>query len=172
MATQALTSSTVNHARIHDMAAEGFCELMADYGITLSPRVGCKMSPNEPVLFGIIGFVGSGAKATCLLGAEQRLVMASCRAHGLPRDWIAELANQLVGRVKMKLLASNVSVTLTTPLALSGVQLTPLPRLALEPVSFSSVHGAALICLELELEAHFALAAEQPLGVAPGECVF
>lgn len=160
-------------ARITSMTAQACVELLKDYGVMLTPgSIAWQGTSLEPVFFGVIGFVGNGVRGTCLLGAQQRLVEASCRAGNRPRDWIAELSNQLIGRVKMKLLACGVSVRVTTPLALSGVQLTPLPRLGLEPMAFNSERGDALVWLELETESDFALHAEQPLSIEPGDLVF
>jgi hypothetical protein len=156
-----------------DMAGEAWIELMADYGVILSAgSAGWETRTEDPVLFGVIGFNGKGVRATCLVGAEQTLVEASCRASGRPRDWIAELANQLIGRVKMKLLGYSVSVTMTTPLALSGIRVTPLPRSAGEPVAFTSPRGAALLWLELETDDDFVLTPSRPLSVGPGDLVF
>lgn len=165
-------ASTSPSARITSMAADACIELMRDYGVELSRRPGGSTLADGPVLFGVIGFVGRGVRATCLLGAEQRLVEASCRAGNRSRDWIAELANQLVGRIKMKLLTCGVSVTMTTPLALSGVQFTPLPRYGLDPALFDGERGAALLWLELETEKTFVLSEEQPLNVEPGDLLF
>lgn len=156
-----------------NMAAEAWIELMADYGVVLSMAAGGWESHAEDVkLFGVIGFGGKGVRATCLIGAERGLVDASCRARGRSRDWIAELANQLVGRMKMKLLGHGVSVTMTTPLALSGVRVTPLPRFGEDPVAFASAQGAALLWLEIETDEHFVLSPSRPLSVEPGDLVF
>jgi hypothetical protein len=160
-------------ARIADMTAQACIELLNDYGVLLTPGgLSWVTQPDEPVFFGVIGFVGDGLRATCLLGAQQRLVEASCRAGNRPRDWIAELSNQLAGRVKMKLMACGANVRLTTPLTLSGIQLTPLPRLGQDPMSFRSERGSALVWLELETEGSFSLAAAQPLDVEPGDLLF
>jgi hypothetical protein len=165
--------SNPGSTRIISMASAACVELLADYGVTISRcAAGREGIADEPVLFGVIGFVGGGLSATCLLGAQQRLVEASCRAGNRPRDWIAELANQLVGRVKMKLLSCGVTVTMTTPLTLSSVQLTPLPRLGQEPLVFDSKLGIALVWLELETDEHFVLGPEKPLGLEPGDLVF
>jgi hypothetical protein len=156
-----------------DMAAASWIELMAAYGVELTAAAwGWQARDEEEKLFGVIGFSGKGIRATCLIGAEQRLVEASCRSRGRARDWISELANQLVGRLKMKLVSHGVSVTMTTPLALSGVRVTPLPRFGLEPVAFNSAHGAALLWLELETDEQFALSPARPLSVEPGDLVF
>jgi hypothetical protein len=160
-------------ARIAAMTAQACIELLNDYGVQLTPATASWVAhPEDPVFFGVIGFVGNGLRATCLLGAEQRLVEASSRAGNRPRDWIAELSNQLAGRVKMKLMACGASVRLTTPLALSGVQLTPLPRLGQEPMAFRSERGSALVWLELETEGTFSLSPEQPLDMEPGDLLF
>jgi CheY-specific phosphatase CheX len=165
--------TTETSERIAGMTARACVELLKDYGVALTPgAMTWAANSQEPVFFGVIGFVGSGVRGTCLLGAEQQLVDASCRVGNRPRDWIAELSNQLLGRLKMKLLACGVSVKVTTPLALSGVQLTPLPRLGQEPLAFSSERGAALVWLELETEEGFALDPEKPLSIEPGDLVF
>ncbi|HWO13862.1 MAG TPA: hypothetical protein VNN80_30375 [Polyangiaceae bacterium] len=156
-----------------DMAAQSWIELMADYGVALGVAAdGWEARAEDSKLFGVIGFGGKGVRATCLIGAERSLVDASCRARGRSRDWIAELANQLVGRLKMKLLGHGVSVTMTTPLALSGVRVTPLPRFGEDPVVFGSDQGAALLWLEIETDDQFVLSPARPLSVGPGDLIF
>jgi hypothetical protein len=156
-----------------DLAAQSWIELMAAYGVELTTSdTRWDERAEEVKLFGVIGFSGKGVRATCLIGAEHSLVEASCRVSSRPRDWIAELANQLIGRVKMKLLGHGVSVTMTTPLALSGVRVTPLPRLGEDPVAFTSPRGAALLWLEVETDDGFMLGPARPLSVEPGDLVF
>jgi hypothetical protein len=171
MASGGLNMST--NTLLTNMAAQAWIELMADYGVELSMASdGWEARDDEAKLFGVIGFGSKGVRATCLIGAERALVDASCRTSGRPRDWIAELANQLVGRIKMKLLGHGVSVTMTTPLALSGVRVTPLPRFGEDPVAFSSAKGAALLWLEIEADDQFVLSPARPLSVEPGDLVF
>jgi hypothetical protein len=156
-----------------DMAADSWIELMAAYGVELAVTAwGWQPRDEEAKLFGIIGFSGRGIRATCLIGAEWRVVEASCRSRGRARDWIAELANQLIGRLKMKLVSHGVSVTMTTPLALSGVRVTPLPRLGVDPLAFSSAHGASMLWLEIETDEQFVMTPARPLSVEPGDLVF
>jgi hypothetical protein len=168
----AATSNATNDFFI-ELAGQAWVELMADYGVPLTKTTpGWETGSDEPVLFGVIGFGGKGMRATCLLGAEGGLVEASCRVSGRPRDWIAELANQLIGRVKMKLVSHGLIVTMTTPLALSGVRVTPLPRSAGEPVAFTSPRGCALLWLEIETDDDLVLTRSRPLSVGPGDLVF
>jgi hypothetical protein len=160
-------------ARITSLAADACVALWQDYGVTLTPSTfDDGAGTDEPVLFGVIGFVGDDVRATCLLGAQQRLIKASGRLGNQPRDWIAELSNQLLGRMKMRLLGCGVSVKLTTPLALSGVRLKPLPRLAGAPLAFASELGSVVVWLEVETAPSFVLPDERPLSVAPGDLVF
>lgn len=161
------------HDFFNEVAGQAWIELMADYGVRLSKvDPGWETQTDDPVLFGVIGFGGKGMRATCLLGAEGGLVEASCRVSGRPRDWIAELANQLIGRVKMKLVSHGLTVTMTTPLALSGVRVTPLPRSGGEPMAFSSSRGHALLWLEIETDEDLVLTPSRPLSVGPGDLVF
>jgi hypothetical protein len=158
--------------RIAGLTSEACVELWRDYGVAITPGAQGWGISDEPVLFGVIGFVGDAVRATCLLGAHQHLIEASCRAGNRSRDWIAELANQLMGRLKMRLLGCGVSVKLTTPLALSGVHLMPLPRLGQEPMTFASELGSVIVWLELETDKDFVLGAEERLSIAPGDLVF
>jgi hypothetical protein len=161
------------NARVAELAAESCVALWRDYAIELTPTsYDADEAGEDPMLFGAIGFVGESLRATCLLGAHQRLLQASGRSANHPRDWIAELSNQLMGRIKMRLLGCGISVKLTTPLALSGIKLRPLPRLAPSPVAFGSRFGPVVMWLELESERGFILPTEQPLSVTPGDLVF
>lgn len=163
----------LTNARVAGLAGDSCVALWRDYAVELAPA---SYNPDEageePMLFGAIGFVGENLRATCLLGAHQRLLEASGRAENQPRDWIAELSNQLMGRIKMRLLGCGVTVKLTTPLALSGIKLRPLPRLAQSPLAYASRFGPVVVWLELESEPGFLLPDERPLSVTPGDLVF
>jgi hypothetical protein len=155
---------------VEALAAEACIELLAAYGVTLTPMPPVwDQSPDDSVLFGVMGFVGDQLRATCLLGMNQALLEAIRPRGARLRDWLGELSNQLVGRLKMKLTARGLSVALTTPLALSGVQLTPLPRASVGPMVFSSSQGPVLVWLETESEPGVKLAPERPSDHAPGE---
>jgi hypothetical protein len=153
-----MTSPSDDLARVAELASDATIELMRDYGVSMNRR-DVDWSEPAPVdlIYGVIGFVGSGLRATCLLGAQLRVIEVSSRARNEPRDWIAELSNQLAGRVKLKLLSYGVSVKLTTPLALSGIRLTPLPRMGRDPLIFTADCGGALVWLEFECENSFRL---------------
>ncbi len=103
-------------------------QLFEAYDVSLVPAEADPVVHTRRLLCGIVGFVGSGIRGTCLLSGTERPIADSCPEGGLLRDWVGELANQLTGRLKSRLLACNVEVALTTPVVLSGVQLKLLPR--------------------------------------------
>lgn len=161
------------NARVAELAAESCVALWRDYAVELTrASYDPDAAGDEPMLFGAIGFAGEMLRATCLLGAHRRLLQASGRADNQPRDWIAELSNQLMGRLKMRLLGCGVTVKLTTPLALSGIKLRPLPRMVQSPLSYQSALGPVVVWLEVESETGFVLGEERPLSVTPGDLVF
>jgi hypothetical protein len=158
---------------VEGLAAESCVELLAAYGIALTPLPPVwDQHPDDAILFGIMGFVGDRMRATCLLGVNQRLLDATCPEGARLRDWLGELSNQLLGRLKMKLTARGLNIALTTPLALSGVRLTPLPRAGVGPMVFASDRGAVLVWLEIESEPDAALSPETCLEHGPGDLVF
>jgi CheY-specific phosphatase CheX len=82
---------------------------------------------------------------------------------------VGELANQLVGRLKAKLMARGATIALSTPVVLRGVKLSPLPRTEVEPVVFESPTGKVLVWLEVEIEDGFKLGEERALKASEGE---
>jgi hypothetical protein len=103
------------------------------------------------LLSGVIGFVGPEVRGTCLLVGSRKPIEQSSPGKGRTRDWVGELTNQLVGRLKSKFVRRGLDVALTTPVVLSGVRLRPLPRTdQLEPRVFSAQSGAVMVWVEVE----------------------
>ena len=72
--------------------------------VSLTPAQGWGES-DEVMFSGVMGFVGDSVRGTCLLAAPQGTVQAAAPKDAGARDWVGELANQLVGRLKAKLMA-------------------------------------------------------------------
>ena len=84
--------------RIQAMAALAATELLQAYGVKLSPT-GEAWAENDELMFsGVMGFIGERVRGTCLLAAPRETILSSAPAEARPRDWVGELANQLVGR--------------------------------------------------------------------------
>ncbi len=148
--------------RIGSLGASACAELFDAYGVGLGPATNAWGESNDRLLSGVIGFVGRGVRGTCLLAGTDGPLAASCPEGGRLRDWVGELANQLLGRLKSKLLARGVEIAVTTPIVLSGVRLQPLPRGRLEPTVFDSPWGPVLVWTEVEIDDEFALGSEHP----------
>jgi len=155
--------------RVGSLAASACSELFGAYGVELKATGSNWELSDEPVLSGVMGFVGARLRGTCLLAGAAGPLSASCPAGGRVRDWIGELTNQLVGRIKTKLLTRGVEVALTTPIILSGARLQPVPRGDLLPTVFSSSSGAVLVWIEAEAAGEVEFGSEHPLRPTGGE---
>jgi hypothetical protein len=69
------------------------------------------------------------------------------------REWIAELSNQLLGRIKNKLIAHGVTLHLSTPVVLRGQQIAPLSRAELVPYLFACDGGYVCVWFDAEITA-------------------
>jgi len=155
--------------RVGSLAASACIELFGAYGVELVDSGTRWELSDEPVLSGVMGFVGSRLRGTCLLASAAGPLAAACPQGGRVRDWIGELTNQLVGRVKTKLLARGVEVALTTPIILSGARLQPVPRGPLLPTVFSSSSGFVLVWIEAEAAGDVEFGSEHPRRENSGE---
>jgi len=155
---------------VENLAEEACLSLFDAYGVQLV-RVEGSMTPGgEHSLTGIIGFTGQGITGMCLVAASEEPLVASNPAAGSLRDWVAELSNQLAGRLKHKLLTQGVEVYITTPIVLRATRIEPLPRRKLHPRAFTGRGGNVALWVEVETSPEFVIsegAVETP--VAEGE---
>lgn len=103
-------------------------------------------------LAGVIGFTSEAMRGSLVLAVGKRplsLIEAEERHH---RDWIQELSNQLLGRVKNRLLPFGIDLKMTTPLSLRATHLTLEPCISTSsPLLFRTSDGGAL-CVLLDAE--------------------
>lgn len=100
-------------------------ELLLEHGAVLT-RLEPQPEPSY-TLAGIVGFVGD-LSGTLLVGSNAELIGAChpLRNGGRPLtermllDWIAELANQLMGRLKARLSEHGLSIKFSAPISLAG----------------------------------------------------
>lgn len=107
---------------------------------------------SEITYLGIIGFAGRSLRGTLLLApATLALTESNWRTRGELRDWIGELSNQLLGRIKNKLLRCGVEMHVTIPLTMRGSQLAPAAtRGELMAFSFDAEPGRVAVWLDVE----------------------
>jgi CheY-specific phosphatase CheX len=156
---------------VEGLAEEACLSLFEAYGVQLERKaIEDTLQINDRTLTGIIGFTGNGITGMCLVTASEAPLIASNPGGGALRDWVAELSNQLAGRLKHKLLAQGVEVYITTPIVLRATRVEPLPRVKLVPRSFGAKDGSVALWVEVEVAPDFKLqpeAAETP--IAEGE---
>ena len=138
------------------MARAACEELFEAYGVALAP-VEQQQGSAKHMLCGVIGFVGTGIRGSCMLVGHDAPILASCPEGGGSRDWIGELTNQLAGRIKAKFLGYGVEVQLSTPVGLSGVALRPLPRTELGPTCYQAHGGEVVVWVEVDADPAFAM---------------
>jgi hypothetical protein len=168
------TESQRISSTIEEMTAAACVELFLAYDVALSPAVSTTWgTSDEPLISAVMGFVSPQVRGTCLLVCERGPVESSCPKGGRIRDWIGELCNQLVGRLKVKLLGHDIEIGLTTPVVLQGIRLQPLPKAALEPAVFGSSEGTVLVWIEAETAPGFSLPpARNPDAAESGDLMF
>jgi CheY-specific phosphatase CheX len=124
-----------NHV-LERLVSEACVELFSSCGLPVR-RTAVPPSAAQPDAFdvaGVIGFLAEHLRGTLVLASTFQTVAAS-RPHELKRqtpspgsaadwiivrDWAAELVNQLLGRVKNRLVIFGVDLRVSTPTALSG----------------------------------------------------
>ena len=149
--------------KISALGASACVDLFGAYGLDLELGTTSRMQTDERLLSGSIGFVGRRLRGSCLLAAGEKPLAQSCpEQNGALRDWVGELTNQFVGRLKTKLLSRGIEVFVTTPIVLAGVHIEPLPRSRMEPFVFKSSAGEIMAWVEVETEEAFVLGSEHP----------
>ncbi len=118
-------SSVQNEVAV--LAAGACADLFGAYGVRLTPLAEKAPGSDEPMISAVMGFVGHDIRGSLLLAAEHGPLVASRPCEGRLRDWAGELANQVVGQLKTKLLARGTDVALSTPVVLQGLRVEPLP---------------------------------------------
>lgn len=155
---------------VENLAEEACLSLFDAYGVQLQRKQLANVAGDHS-LTGIIGFTGQGITGMCLVAASEGPLLASNPAGGKLRDWVAELSNQLAGRLKHKLLAQGVEVYITTPIVLRATRIEPLPRRNLQPRTFEAVGGDVALWVEVETAPDFSFAENVEVPVGEGEAL-
>jgi hypothetical protein len=146
MSNEQIIESVVNDACI---------SLFEDYALPLRrTREGSFEQDTELLYCGVVGYSGDQMRGTLLLATSREpLGRTSPSTDASLREWIAELTNQLLGRIKNKLLSRGVTLHLSTPIVLRGQQLAPMPRAELVPFAFTCDGGHICVWFDTELTA-------------------
>ena len=145
---------------IDDVVFDCCRELFRDYSLNVLPRGIEEFPAAEPLaLCGVMGFGGKQMRGALVLAATcEPLEKTNPGGFGSQRDWICELANQLSGRVKNRLLGVGVEILLATPAGMSGDNLKPVPGKSRTPQVFAAENGFVCVWIDYELSEGFELA--------------
>jgi len=152
------------------VSARACRDLFAQYGVQLR-QIGEEEQPVAPdfLVCSVISFSGRDLRGTLVLAMSEELPSKSnpLAKSVATRDWVGELANQLLGQVKLELLRHGIEIYLNLPAVLRGEHLAPLPRKALKPLKFVSPSGAVALWVEVEMSPGFQIRGADDSNPAP-----
>ena len=141
-------------------------DLFAAYGVPLTDN-GIGASFSGEVYAATIGFTHTAFRGALIITLCRDLVVKSLPSqisspapgHELTGDWAGELSNQLLGRIKKKLIAYGVGISLSTPVVFRGTGLCNFPQPAVVSRShcFSSAAGPLEVVFQARADAGFEL---------------
>jgi CheY-specific phosphatase CheX len=112
--------------------------------------------PRGPLtLTSIVGFGGQAIRGSCVLAANKTAIEETKQVDVPLREWVSELGNQLVGRIRNRLLSHGVEVYQTSTVVIRSDSLAPLPSRAFVPLAFESKTGQVFVWVDLEIEEGF-----------------
>ena len=149
--------------------ADNCLKLFADYQLDIRVREpGDSIVAERFLLCGIVGFTAKNLRGVLVLAATKEPLELTNPTSTTHRDWVCELANQLLGRVKNRILLRGVELYASTPVALRGEHL--LPILQQNPVAevFTADRGVVCVWLDCDFDDAFAFP-ENPDVIPPIE---
>jgi hypothetical protein len=130
-------------------------ELLAAYRVTITPVIptGAPTPMSDLAALGVVRFTAPGLSGTAILGAAASTLKRSNARGTSDRDWVAELANQFIGRFKLKLLRGGFELWSMAPVAVSGrLLVTAVSQPEFAPIAFRDADGGSIaIWIEIEI---------------------
>lgn len=140
-----------------EVLEDSVLKLFEANGVDLATSSSVEQNDAE-AMAGIIGFTGDEMRGTLVLTCYGSLV-AEGDGRADKRDWIGEMSNQLIGRIKNKFLPYGITIWISTPVALRGFKLELISDNAEAAVksAFSCPGGGAVAFFDAELADGFEL---------------
>jgi hypothetical protein len=111
--------------QIEAVVTECCLDLFSHYGVAIVPVTDDRCDANL-AFCGVIGFTGNDLRGSLLLACSREPLSLGGDDVRAIRDWLAELANQMLGRIKNRLLTLGTVIYCSTPIILRGEHLAPL----------------------------------------------
>ena len=128
-----------------------------------------------PRLAGIIGFTSAQLRGSIVLCSSVVAVEATGQTAAgdisAIRDWMGELANQLLGRIKLKLLRYGIVLNLSTPVVVSGIEMSVHEACpdGLKIYHFDHSGGPLTVMMDVSFAEEFEFRATTDAEEAPSE---
>jgi CheY-specific phosphatase CheX len=162
---------------VRDVMEASVRELFDSYGLACSLSAEHGESPTESVELGsIVGFRGKGIRGGLAFVAPLDLIAKLLpvprdvtRADLQLRDWSAEIANQLVGRIKNKLSSRTLDFDVGTPVCFTGksIRLVFLPDADGLSLAVTAADSTVRIHLDCTLSSDIVGGELDPLRIVP-----
>ena len=163
-----------NLAVFDEVVRSSAVELFEHYGLPALPA-GEPETPQarkaEVAFAAVIGFAGEDARGNLTLAVGEQ-VLSQTAPEAKENDWIGELSNQFLGRVKNKLLRYGMVIEVTPPLVVSGksVRLSGLRTSTVRLHTFNTDSGEIRAWFRVQLEEGVTMAlTDNPDFQAPDE---
>src|SRR5450432_17909 len=161
--------TSTNKTTLDRLVAENCLKLFADYKLEIRAGEPGESHSIEPFLLcGILGFTSKQMRGALVLATTREpLERTNPDATPSHRDWICELVNQLLGRVKNQMLTRGVEIFPSTPIALRGEHLSPVLQQSLVAELFTAERGVVCVWMDCEFDEGFVLPEAAACDVAP-----
>ena len=140
-----------NSEIVDDIIQRATVELLRAYGVEAQPAK-VVVTPADFSCAAAVGFTGATMRGSLLLAVPDEISRRTCPLPSrAQRAWVAELSNQMLGRVKSKLLAYSVELHVTIPVVIPARLLAPTsagPDLVAH--RFTSEAGDVLVWFDYE----------------------
>jgi hypothetical protein len=165
-----MVATTLTTVQLEDLIEQ--CTIESALGLFLSCSVCLECADkteseivSDLELCGIVGFVGREISGTLLLAATPEPLATSNRVAARKRDWMAELSNQLFGRIKNRLLRRGLQLIGTPPAVIGGDHLVAFTgRSQCQPIVLRSP-GGGRVCVWMDYTRNN----ELPFALTDGE---
>lgn len=146
-----------NYETLSGIVGEAVTKVFEAYETALVPA-----DPKDPghEVVAVIGYAANEVRGGLALGISKKLAQQTTPTPDTPLyDWAGELANQILGRVRNKMLAYAVDIQISTPVVLHGlgVQVAPPGHTGVKVASYKSGEDVVQVLLEARFEENYEL---------------
>ena len=150
-----------NESVISELLSQCLVDLLADYGVEAAP---IDLSNPATEMVSVVGFTSDEMRGNLAVAASYEFfavtnIIAASPTEEQVRDWAGELSNQLLGRIKNRLLAYDLVLSMGTPMVITGLRMDVGKRRGgiAQRHSFTSAKGSIEAWFEATVEAGFSL---------------